>query len=285
MRRSTCGGSPATHRSRVPPASVSVHTVPRSPRRCTMRCGSPRSGTSTPCANGAAFGQALEPRGDPAAVLLCELLGLLDAAARRHGENHLARGGVDAQGVASRLAMPAQAHEIDRPVENHLNDRGLARTTIEQRAKRHRRKSTLEQPRAKYCHTNKRAQHERRQIKALPQPPGAAAIADYYSLGLERFESGFQLLRPTGPAAGSGHPFPAPRLLINPRTFNGLARIAGTGWRIAGNPGGMRLARAPGDPVTGGCASRPAPSETILSAAVGAAGAEPCFAACRRPRR
>src|SRR5262249_35175582 len=127
----------------------------------------------------------------PTAVLLRELLRLLHAAARRHGENHLARGGVDAQGVASRLAMPAQAHEIDGPVENHLHDRGLARTTIEQRTKRHRRKSTLEQPRAKYCHTNRRAQHEWRQIKALPQLPGAAAIVDHYSLGLERFESAF----------------------------------------------------------------------------------------------
>jgi hypothetical protein len=30
--------------------------------------------------------------------------------------------------------MPAQAHEINRFVENDLNDRGLARTAIEQRA-------------------------------------------------------------------------------------------------------------------------------------------------------
>src|SRR5262249_11828626 len=70
-------------------------------------------------------------------VLLRKLLRLLEAAARRHGENHLARGGVDAQRIASGLAMTAQAHEINRFVEDDLNDRGLARTAIEQRAKRH----------------------------------------------------------------------------------------------------------------------------------------------------
>src|SRR5262249_53019169 len=83
------------------------------------------------------FRQPLEPRRDPAAVLLRELFGFLNAAARRHGENHLARGGVDPQRVASRLAMTAQPHEMDRLVEYDLNDRGLARTAIEQRAKRH----------------------------------------------------------------------------------------------------------------------------------------------------
>jgi ribosomal protein S9 len=91
-------------------------------------------------------------------VLLRELFRLLEAAARRHGENHFAGGGVDAQCIASRLAMTAQAHEINRFVENDLNDRGLARTAIEQRAQRHG--STLEQPRRKYCHMSKRAQHD-----------------------------------------------------------------------------------------------------------------------------
>src|SRR6516225_2067255 len=125
--------------------------------------------------------QALEPRGDPAAVLLRELFRLLEAAARRHGENHLAGGGVDAQRIASRLAMPAQAHEINRFVENDLNNRGLARTAIEQRAQRHG--STLEQPRRKYCHMSKRAQHDGQQIKALPLAAGLVVIADHNSLG------------------------------------------------------------------------------------------------------
>ena len=90
--------------------------------------------------------QPLEPCGNPAAVLLRELFCFLDAAARGHGEDHFARGGVDAQRVAARLAMTAQAHEVDRLVENDLDDRGLAWTAIEQRAKRHG--STLQQPRA-----------------------------------------------------------------------------------------------------------------------------------------
>src|SRR4029453_4518125 len=88
--------------------------------------------------------QPLEPRGDPAAVLLREFFCFLDAAARRHGEDHFACGSIDAQRVASRLAMTAQAHEIDRLVENDLDDRRLAWTAIEQRAKRHG--STLQQP-------------------------------------------------------------------------------------------------------------------------------------------
>ena len=67
------------------------------------------------------FRQPLQPRRDPAAVLLREFLGFPDAAARRHGEHHLARGGVDAQRVAARLPVPPDAHEIDRPVEDDLN--------------------------------------------------------------------------------------------------------------------------------------------------------------------
>src|SRR5262249_56008954 len=102
--------------------------------------------------------EVLEPGGESGGVVLGELLRLLEAAARRHCENHLARGGVDAQRIASRLAMTAQAHEINRFVEDDLNDRGLARTAIEQRAQRHG--STLEQPRRKYCHRSKRPRHD-----------------------------------------------------------------------------------------------------------------------------
>jgi hypothetical protein len=104
--------------------------------------------------------QTLEPRRDPAAVLLGEFLCFPHAAARRHGENHLARGRVDTQRVAAGLAMAAQPHEIDRLVENDLYDRGLARTAIKQRTQRHRRKSTLEQPRAEYCHSDDPARHD-----------------------------------------------------------------------------------------------------------------------------
>src|SRR5262249_55392019 len=90
--------------------------------------------------------QPLEPRRNPAAVLLRELFGFLYAAARRHGEDHLARRRIDAQRVTSRLAMTAQPHRIDRLVENDLDDRGLAWPTVKERA--HRHGSTLQQPRA-----------------------------------------------------------------------------------------------------------------------------------------
>src|SRR5437870_2572049 len=83
--------------------------------------------------------------------------------------------------IALRLAMTAQAHEINSFVENDLNDRGLARTAIEQRAQRHG--STLEQPRRKYCHMSKRAQHDGQQIKALPLAAGLVVTADHNSLG------------------------------------------------------------------------------------------------------
>src|SRR5262249_22721132 len=73
----------------------------------------------------------------PAAVLLREVFGFLHAAARRHGEDHLARGGIDAQRVTPRLAVTAQPHRIDRLVENDLDDRGLARPTVKERAHRH----------------------------------------------------------------------------------------------------------------------------------------------------
>ena len=39
-----------------PSPSVSVQTVPRTPRRCVIRCGMPRSGTTTPCAKRTASG-------------------------------------------------------------------------------------------------------------------------------------------------------------------------------------------------------------------------------------
>ena len=81
--------------------------------------------------------QAAQPRRDPAAVLLRELLGLADAAARRHGEDDLAGRGVDAQRIAAGLAVAADAHRIDRLVEDDLDRLRFARTAIEQGAQRH----------------------------------------------------------------------------------------------------------------------------------------------------
>jgi hypothetical protein len=80
---------------------------------------------------GRRFRQALEPRRDPSAVLLREVSGFPHDAARRHGEHDLARGGIDAQRVAARLAVPAQAHQEDRFVENDFQRRWFSRTTIE----------------------------------------------------------------------------------------------------------------------------------------------------------
>src|SRR6266511_1929933 len=101
--------------------------------------------------------QPLEPRGDPAAVLLREFFCFLDAAARRHGEDHFACGSVDAQRVAARLAMTAHAHEIDRLVENDLDDRGLARSINDLAAVRrkprvtHHAKSLAERAFVQHC--------------------------------------------------------------------------------------------------------------------------------------
>src|SRR5262249_4509373 len=51
--------------------------------------------------------QPLEPRCNPAAMLLRKRLGFFQTAARRHGQDDLAGGRLDAQRVAPRLSMPA----------------------------------------------------------------------------------------------------------------------------------------------------------------------------------
>ena len=47
-RRSMWSAPPATHSIFSPLSRVSVQTVPRSPARCTIRCGTPRNGTTVP---------------------------------------------------------------------------------------------------------------------------------------------------------------------------------------------------------------------------------------------
>ncbi len=89
--------------------------------------------------------QALEPRRDPSAMLLRKVPGFPHAAARRHGENDLAQRGIDAQRIAARLAVPAQAHQKDRFIEDDFQRRRFGRTTIEQCAQRHGRTSTHKQ--------------------------------------------------------------------------------------------------------------------------------------------
>ena len=81
--------------------------------------------------------QTAQPRRDPAAVLLRELLGLADAAAGRHGEDDLAGRSMNAERVAARLTMAADAHRIDRLIEDDLDRLRFARTAIEQGAQRH----------------------------------------------------------------------------------------------------------------------------------------------------
>jgi len=83
------------------------------------------------------FRQTAQPRRDPAAVLLRELLGLADAAARRHGEDDLASRRVNAQRIAAGLAVAADAHRIDRLIEDDLDRLRFARTAIKQGAQRH----------------------------------------------------------------------------------------------------------------------------------------------------
>ena len=135
-RRSTCGASPATQSKCSPPSPCSVHTVPRLPGRCTMRCVDAAQRHHGAVGERRRLRQPPQPRRDPAAVLLRERLGLAHAAARRHGEDHLARGGMDAQGIAARAAVPAHAHQVDVPVEHDLDRLRLALTPVEQRAQR-----------------------------------------------------------------------------------------------------------------------------------------------------
>jgi hypothetical protein len=79
----------------------------------------------------------MQTLGDPPAMLLGESLRLLQAAAWRHGEHHLAGRDLDAQGVAPRLPMTANPHQIDRRLMYDLDGLRLSRPAIEKGAKRH----------------------------------------------------------------------------------------------------------------------------------------------------
>ncbi len=59
------------------------------------------------------LGQTPEARRDPAAMKLCELLGLRDRATRRHGQYRFAISWMDAQRITARAAMPAHADRKD----------------------------------------------------------------------------------------------------------------------------------------------------------------------------
>src|SRR5262249_36788327 len=86
---------------------------------------------------GRGFRKPLETRRDPAAVLLGEVARLFQAAARRHGQDHLARRRLNAERIAARLSVPAHANEIDRLIEDDVDRLRFGRPTVEQGAERH----------------------------------------------------------------------------------------------------------------------------------------------------
>src|ERR1041385_6814223 len=65
--------------------------------------------------------QPVKPRRDPAAMLLGELPRLLETAARRNRQQHLARRGLDAQRVAPRLPMAPYAHQINFALKDDID--------------------------------------------------------------------------------------------------------------------------------------------------------------------
>ena len=74
--------------------------------------------------------QPVEPRRDPAAMLLGEFARLPQAAARRHGEHDFTRDGMDAQRVAPRLPVAAHTHQIDLTVEHDADRWRFARPAV-----------------------------------------------------------------------------------------------------------------------------------------------------------
>ena len=84
------------------PRRSPVHTVPRSPGPMHDAMLDAAQRQHRAVGEGRRLRQTAQPRRDPAAVLLRERLGLADAAARRHGEDHFAGRGMNAQRVAAR---------------------------------------------------------------------------------------------------------------------------------------------------------------------------------------
>ena len=82
------GAGDAEQRS---PVVAGSRSTPCRAARAGARCGDRRRAAASPCRarNGAGSRQPVEPRRDPAAVLLGEFARLLQAAARRHGEHAL----------------------------------------------------------------------------------------------------------------------------------------------------------------------------------------------------
>ena len=109
--------------------------------------------------------QVMQPRRDPAAVLLGEFPGFLQAAARRHRENDLAGRRLNAQRIAARLPVPANPHQIDVLVVDDLDRLRFGRSPVQERAERH---VTLDCFGLRYCHRPVSKHPLRQKIKQTP---------------------------------------------------------------------------------------------------------------------
>ena len=98
---------------------------------------------------GLRLGQAVQPRCDPAAVLLGEFLCFPQTAARRHGQHDLAGRRLDPERVAARLPVAPHPHQIDILVVDDLDRLRFGRPPVEERAERH---VTLDCFGLRYCH-------------------------------------------------------------------------------------------------------------------------------------
>jgi hypothetical protein len=86
---------------------------------------------------GCGLRQAAETGCDPAAVELRELLGLPERAPRRHGQDGLAIGGMNAQGVTPRPPVPAQADREELRAMSDQKSRGFGGPPIKEGASSH----------------------------------------------------------------------------------------------------------------------------------------------------
>src|SRR4051794_4194097 len=81
--------------------------------------------------------QTAKTRGDPAAMQLRKVPGFGERAARRHRQDRLAIGRVNAQGVAPRAAVPAQPDRKDLRAVLDQKSRGFGGPPIKEGARSH----------------------------------------------------------------------------------------------------------------------------------------------------
>src|SRR5271167_3326491 len=83
------------------------------------------------------LGQPAEACGDPAAVTLCEILGIGDRAAWRHGQDRFAIARMNTQGVATGAPMAAQPNRVDLRAVLDEKARRFVRPPIKEGASGH----------------------------------------------------------------------------------------------------------------------------------------------------